>query len=96
MFDNITLINNSLTTSQKLQVITKNNLQCFINETTGIKIYDNQNIKNLTGGILIKIYDNKLKIEGSVHKFYHHVETKKKANLAAAVKTAGGRKKETV
>ena len=74
MFDNITLINNSLTTSQKLQVITKNNLQCFINETTGIKIYDNQNIKNLTGGILIKIYDNKLKIEGSVHKFYHYLQ----------------------
>lgn len=74
MFDNITLINNSLTTSQKLQVVTKNNLQCFINETTGIKIYDNQNKKNITGGILIKIYDNKLKIEGSVHKFYNYLQ----------------------
>ena len=74
MFDNITLINKSLTTSQKLQVITKNNLQCFVNEASGIKIYDNQNKKNLTGGILIKIYDNKLKIEGSVHKFYNYLQ----------------------
>lgn len=74
MFDNITLINNSLTTSQKLQVVTKNSLQCFVNEASGIKIYDNQNIKNLTGGILIKIYDNKLKIEGSVHKFYNYLQ----------------------
>lgn len=74
MFDNITLINNSLTTSQKLQVVTKNSLQCFVNEASGIKIYDNQNKKNLTGGILIKIYDNKLKIEGSVHKFYNYLQ----------------------
>lgn len=74
MFDKITLINNSLTTLQKLQVITKNNLQCFINEATGVRSYDNQNTKNLTGGILIKIYDNKLKIEGSIHKYFHFLK----------------------
>lgn len=74
MFDKITLINNSLTTSQLLQVITKNNLQCFINEANGVKIYDNQNIKNFTGGILVKIYDNKLKIEGSIHKYFHFLK----------------------
>jgi len=74
MIDKITLVKNNLTTSEKLQVIEKNNLQSFINESNGQRIYDNQKVKNLTGGILIKIYENKLKIEGSVHKYFNYLQ----------------------
>ena len=76
MIDNITLIKNNLTTSEKLQVIEKNNLQCFVNESNNSKIYDNARNKNLTGGILIKIFDDKLKIEGSVHKYFNYLQFK--------------------
>ena len=74
MFDNITLIKNNLTDAERLQVIDKNNLQSFINESNGNKSYDNQKFKNLTGGILIKIVADKLKIEGSIHKYFHYLQ----------------------
>lgn len=74
MIDKITLVKNNLTTSEKLQVIEKNNLQCFVNESSNLRIYDNVKSKNLTGGILIKIYNNSLKIEGSVHKYFNFLQ----------------------
>ena len=74
MIDNITLIKNKLTDYEKLQVIEKNNLQSFVNETNNSRIYDNAKYKNLTGGILIKIYGDKLKIEGSIHKYFNYLQ----------------------
>lgn len=74
MIDKITLVKNNLTTSEKLQVIKKNNLQSFINESNGSRIFDNQKTKNLTGGILIKITNESLKIEGSVHKYFNFLQ----------------------
>jgi len=74
MIDKITLVKNNITVSEKLQVIEKNNLQCFINESSNLKIYDNAKSKNLTGGILIKIYNDNLKIEGSVHKYFNYLQ----------------------
>ena len=74
MIDKITLIKNNLTTYEKLQVIEKNNLQSFINESNGSRIYDNQKTKNLTGGILIKITNESLKVEGSVHKYFNFLQ----------------------
>ncbi|WP_028123271.1 hypothetical protein [Epilithonimonas tenax] len=76
MIDNITLIKNNLTSNEKLQVIEKNNLQCFVNESNNSKIYDNAKNKNLTGGILIKIFDDKIKIEGSIHKYFNYLQFK--------------------
>ncbi|MEG2309766.1 hypothetical protein [Chryseobacterium sp.] len=74
MIDNITLIKNNLTAIDKMQIIEKNNLQCFVNESNNTKVYDNAKIKNLTGGILIKIFEDKLKIEGSAHKYFHFLQ----------------------
>lgn len=74
MFDNITLVKKSLTTSEKLQVIETNNLQSFVNEANGTKIYDNLKTKNLNGGIFIRIQNNKLKIEGSIHKYFNFLK----------------------
>lgn len=76
MIDNITLIKNNLTDSEKLQIINKNNLQCLVNSSNNLKIYDNAKTKNLTGGIHIKIQENKLRIEGSVHKYFHYLQFK--------------------
>lgn len=74
MIDKITLVKDNLNDIEKLQVIEKNNLQSFINESSGQRIFDNQKTKNLTGGILIKIYGQKIKIEGSIHKYYHFLK----------------------
>lgn len=74
MIDNITLLANNLTDSEKLQIIEKNNLQCIANLSMNTKIYDNAKTKNLTGGIYIKIQENKLKIEGSIHKYFHYLK----------------------
>lgn len=74
MIDKITLVKDNLNDIEKLQVIEKNNLQSFINESNGQRIFDNQKTKNLTGGILIKIYGKKIKIEGSIHKYHHFLK----------------------
>lgn len=74
MFDNITLIKNNLTENEKLQIIDKNNLQSLFDESHQIRTYHNTKNKNLTGGILIKIVDNKIRIEGSIHKYFHYLK----------------------
>lgn len=71
MIDNITLTRDGISEIEKNEIIEKNNLQSFINESTGIRNYNNKRDKNLTGGILIDITGNKLKIEGSIHKYFH-------------------------
>ena len=76
MIDKITLVKNNLTNSEKLQIIETNNLQSFYNESTRLYIFDNAKTKNLTGGILIKIVGEKLKVEGSVHKYFHFLKFK--------------------
>ena len=76
MIDKITLIKNNLSNPEKLQIIERNNLQSFYNESSNIKIFDNAKTKNLTGGILIKITGEKLKIEGSIHKYFHFLQFK--------------------
>lgn len=68
------MVKNNLTHSEILQIIERNNLQCFVNESNNIKTYDNARTKNLTGGILIKIVGDKLKIEGSIHKYFHFLQ----------------------
>lgn len=74
MIDKITLVKNNLSNVEKLQIIETNNLQYFYNESTDLQIFDNARTKNLTGGILIKIVGGKLKIEGSIHKYFHYLE----------------------
>lgn len=74
MIDNITLIKNNLSANDKMQIIEKNNLQSFVNESRNVKTFDNSANKNLNGGILIKIFEDKLKIEGSVHKYFHYLK----------------------
>lgn len=74
MFDNTTFLKNNLTEKQKLQIIDKNNLQSVINESTGKQIFHNSSTKNLTGGILIQIENTRLKIEGSIHKYFHYLQ----------------------
>lgn len=74
MIDKITLVKNNLTTSEILQVIDTNNLQYLSNEGSPIKTYHNTKTKNLNGGILIKIYGESIKIEGSIHKYFHYLK----------------------
>lgn len=74
MIDKITLIKNNLPNAEKLQIIRNNGLQSFYNESTNTEIFDNAKVKNLTGGILIKIYGDKLKIEGSIHKYFNFLQ----------------------
>lgn len=76
MIDKIVLLKNDITDLEKLQVIEKNNLQTFVNEKTNERTYNNQNTKNLTGGIHISIKNETLKIEGSVHKFWNWLQFK--------------------
>ena len=74
MFDNTTFLKNNLTEKQKLQIIDKNNLQSIIYENANKQIYNNANTKNFTGGILINIEETKLKIEGSIHKYFNYLK----------------------
>lgn len=74
MFDNTTFLKTNLTDKQKLQIIDKNNLQSVIYENQQKQIYHNSSTKNLTGGILIQIENTKLKIEGSIHKYFHYLQ----------------------
>lgn len=80
MIDKITLVKNNISNLEKLQIIDTNNLQFFGNENGTINIYDNAKVKNLTGGFLIKIYNDKLKIQGSVHKYFNFLKNKKLEN----------------
>ena len=74
MFDNTTFLKTNLTEKQKLQIIDKNNLQSVIYENPYNQIFHNTKTKNLTGGILIHIEGTKLKIEGSIHKYFHYLK----------------------
>lgn len=75
MFCKITLLNAELSENEILQIIDKNSLQYSYSSITKTKTFSNQNKKNLTGGILIKITDTTLKIEGSIHKFFNYLVT---------------------
>lgn len=71
MLDKITLINNNIPDETKTQIIDKNNLQKSV--IHGVEIWDNKRVKNFTGGILIQIRKNAIKVEGSVHKFWEWI-----------------------
>ena len=71
MLDKITLINNNIPDETKTQIIDKNNLQKSV--IHGVEIWDNKQVKNFTGGILIQIRKNAIKVEGSVHKFWEWI-----------------------
>ena len=72
MLDKITLVNNNIPETKKKQIINKNNLQKSV--LHGVEIWDNKQVKNFTGGILIQIKNNTIKIEGSIHKFYEWIQ----------------------
>lgn len=80
MIDKITLVKNNISHFEKLQIIETNNLQFLGNENGTINIYDNAKMKNLTGGILIKISNDKLKIQGSIHKYFNFLINRKLEN----------------
>lgn len=80
MIDKITLVKNNITIPEKLQIIDKNNLQKYFTDSNNIINYDNTKTKNLTGGILIKITGDKLKIEGSIHKYFNFLKERKLEN----------------
>ena len=76
MIDFFSIVAKRISDVDKLQIIKKNNLQCIFNISTNSKNYDNAQNKNLTGGIYLKICENDLKIEGSVHKYFHYLKYK--------------------
>lgn len=81
MFCKITLLKTDLSENEILQIIEKNNLQYSYNSITKTKTFSNQNIKKLTGGMLIKITDTTLKIEGSIHKFFNFLIDRRLENF---------------
>ena len=79
MIDLIKLRKKNIVDSEKNFVIQKSNLK--LNYSNGKPFYDNATTKNFEGGFYIKIdYENTLKIEGSLHKYYNWLNSKKLVN----------------
>ncbi|REG93006.1 hypothetical protein [Flavobacterium aquicola] len=73
MIDNITMTKRTLSEVEKKNIIKSSRLVC--NTLNGLIYYDNRTTKNFTGGLFIKIDpSNKLKITGSLHKYYSYLE----------------------
>lgn len=75
MIDLITIQKLRLSENEIKRIVERNYLQT--NSKDGVVCYDNKKIKNLAqaGGFFINIgTDNKLKVEGSLHKFYNKEE----------------------
>lgn len=73
MIDNITIVKRTLSDFEKNNIIKSSRLVC--NTLNGLVYYDNRTTKNFTGGLFIKIdTTNKLKITGSLHKYFSYLE----------------------
>jgi hypothetical protein len=73
MIDNITMTKRTLSEVEKKSIIKSSRLVC--NSLNGLIYYDNRTTKNFTGGLFIKIDpSNKLKITGSLHKYFSYLE----------------------
>ena len=67
------MIKRSLSEVEKKSIIKSSRLVC--NSLNGLIYYDNRTTKNFTGGLFIKIdQTNKLKITGSLHKYFSYLE----------------------
>lgn len=67
------MIKRSLSEVEKKSIIKSSRLVC--NSLNGLIYYDNRTTKNFTGGLFIKIDpSNKLKITGSLHKYFSYLE----------------------
>ena len=74
MIDNITMVKKTLSENE-IKAIIKNS-RLMRNSLNGLIYYDNRTTKNFTGGLFIKIDpNNRLKITGSLHKYYSYLET---------------------
>lgn len=73
MIDNITMTKRTLSEVEKKNIIKSSRLVC--NSLNGLIYYDNRTTKNFTGGLFIKIDpSNKLKVTGSLHKYFSYLE----------------------
>jgi hypothetical protein len=73
MIDNITMVKRTLSENEKKSIIKNSRLVC--NSLNGLIYYDNRTTKNFTGGLFIKIdSSNRLKITGSLHKYFSYLE----------------------
>jgi hypothetical protein len=73
MIDNITMTKKTLSEVEKKNIIKSSRLVC--NSLNGLVYYDNRTTKNFTGGLFIKIDPtNKLKVTGSLHKYFSYLE----------------------
>lgn len=81
MIDLITLISPSLSEDTISGIVVKNKLQT--NSTDGLVFYDNLKTKNLSQqkGVFIRVETSqKLKLEGSLHKYYNEIVTGRRSN----------------
>lgn len=73
MIDNITMVKRTLSETEKKTIIKTSRL--VSNSLNGLIYYDNRVTKNFTGGLFIKIDpSNRLKITGSLHKYFSYLE----------------------
>lgn len=82
MIDLITLIKPDLSETEISSLVEKNNLQT--NSSDGVVFYDNLNTKNLKQqqGILIRVETNrKLRVEGSLHKYFNEISEGERQNI---------------
>lgn len=79
MIDKIDLRKNKLTSKEIRQIIRN----CHLKATyrNGKTKYNNTDTSNFNGGLFIEIdYNNRLKVEGSVHKYYNYLKNNKLDN----------------
>jgi hypothetical protein len=80
MIDNITMVKKTLSEIEKKAIIKNSRLMC--NSLNGLIYYDNRTTKNFTGGLFVKIdTGNKLKISGSIHKYFSFLENRTLTNF---------------
>jgi hypothetical protein len=73
MIDNITMVKRTLSEAEKRTIIKTSRL--VSNSLNGLIYFDNRSVKNFTGGLFIKIDpSNRLKITGSLHKYFSYLE----------------------
>lgn len=81
MIDLLTLVKTNLSDAEIKSIIERNDLQT--NSSDGVVFYDNMNTKNFSQqkGVFLRIETNqKLKLEGSLHKYYNEISGSERNN----------------
>ncbi|MBY0243962.1 MAG: hypothetical protein K2Q03_00750 [Sphingobacteriaceae bacterium] len=80
MIDNIVMMKRNLSAEEIKKIVATSRLLEY--NTNGLKEYHNGKMKNLTGGVYVKIYKNKsVKISGSLHKYATYLREGKLNNF---------------